>query len=280
MTIIFEDKNLLVVDKPAGLSVHPALGNSERTLVDLVIDKYPGMKKYSWPIDPGLPADLSAVARRAKVEALAKAGIVHRLDKDTSGLIVVAKNPETQKFLQEQFKSRTVDKRYLALVLGKVEPEVGKITADIGRDQKNRLQQRVMPMVFSWTKGKTRPAETRFKVLRYYAIPLRHPTSLKLRGTKGFAGQKTYLSFLEVKPLTGRMHQIRVHLKYLGYPIIGDQIYNTKESKKISKKLGLDHQFLHSHKLKIKLPDGSEKEFKSQLPQDLEKILNSCYLCK
>lgn len=245
INIIYENENLAVIDKPAGLSVHPAPNNQDTTLVDLILSKYPEMKKYKWPIDRGLSA-----------EALAKAGIVHRLDKDTSGLIVVAKNPDTQKFLQEQFKSRTTSKIYLALVLGKVEPQEGKIVADIGRDQKNRLQQRVTPMVFPWTKGKTRPAETHYKVLKHLHL-------------------KPYtLSLLEVKPLTGRMHQIRVHLKYLGYPIIGDPIYNTKESREISQKLGLNRQFLHAHKLKIKLPNGSEKEFESKLPNDLLEVLD------
>jgi len=252
MHIIYEDKNLLVIDKPAGVVVHEGAGHirhdllveacraeeTGKTLVDLVMDKYPEMKNLQWP-DTSRP------------------GIVHRLDKDTSGLMVVAKNPTTQKFLQEQFKDRTTSKIYLALVLGQVTPQEGKIIANIGRDQNNRLQQRVTPMVFSWTKGKTRPAETHYKVIKSYQSSV----------------DSRQLSLLEVRPLTGRMHQIRVHLKYLGYPIIGDPIYNTKESKKISKELNLDRQFLHAHKLKIKLPSGSEKEFTSNLSGDLQKLL-------
>lgn len=238
MRIIHENQNLLVIDKPAGVVVHEGAGTTAKTLVDLVVEKYPEIKKQPW-IDVSRP------------------GIVHRLDKDTSGLIIVAKNPETQKFLQEQFKNRTTSKTYLTLVLGKVEPKEGKIIADIGRDQKNRLQQRVMPMVFSWTKGKTRPAETHYKVIKNYQL-----------------SDNSQLSLLEVKPLTGRMHQIRVHLKYLGYPVIGDPIYNTKESKRISEKLGLTRQFLHAHKLNIKLPDDGEKDFESELPEDLQKILD------
>lgn len=248
MQIIYEDKNLAVINKPANLSVHPAPGNKEKTLVDFLLEKYPEMTKYKWD-DPS------------------RAGIVHRLDKDTSGLIVVAKNPETQSFLQEQFKNRTVDKRYLALVLGKVNTfhlqggKWGKIITDIGRDQKNRTKQKVTPMVFSWTKGKTRPAETWFKALKHFE-------SYKLQVIS------YELSLLEVKPITGRMHQIRVHLKYAGYPVIGDPVYDTKESRIISKKLGLNRQFLHAYKLKMKLPDGSKKLFGLKLPNDLNQILD------
>lgn len=247
MTIIYEDENLVVVNKPAGMLVHAGAGETGPTLVDFILDKYPEMKKYSWP-DPS------------------RSGIVHRLDKDTSGLIVIAKNPKTQKFLQDQFKNRKINKRYLALVLGQpnvhlrgVHGEWKRIVADIGRDQKNRLKQKVTPMVFSWTKGKTRFAETHYRVIKYF-----HTLEY---------GSEQIFSLLEVKPITGRMHQIRVHLKYLGYPIIGDPIYNTKESRRISKKLGLNHQFLHAYRLKFQLPEGQIKEFRSDLPKDLQEVL-------
>ncbi len=243
MKIIFEDKNLLVVDKPAGISVHPGAGETKETLSEWFIKNYPEVKKYTWPNDPGLPE-------------LAKVGIVHRLDKDTSGIIVLAKNPETQKFLQDQFKSRETHKTYQALVLGKIEPSKGVIEAQIGRDPNNRLQQRVMPMVFSWTRGKTRPAITKYELIKNLSL------------------NSCHLSLLNAQPVTGRMHQIRVHLNYLGYPIIGDPIYNTKESRNVSKILELNRQFLHCTELKIKLPTGEEKTFKSEIAEDLKKVLN------
>jgi len=241
--IIYEDKNLVVIDKPAGLVIHNPGKTKIPTLVDWLLKKYPEMKKEKWP-DYSYP------------------GIVHRLDKDTSGLLIIAKNPQTQKFLQKQFKQRKVDKRYLALVLGTVKPKKGKIIALVGRDQKNRLKQKASSLVLSWTKGRTRPAETIYQLKKQYHIP------------KDKNNKKTVdLSLLEAKPITGRMHQIRVHLKYLGYPIIGDQVYNTKQSKKISQKLGLKRQFLHAYKLKLKLPGGKIKEFCSNLAEDLQEVL-------
>lgn len=244
MHILYENDNLIVVDKPAGISVHPGAGETKETLSEWFINAYPEVKKYSWPNDPGLPE-------------FAKVGIVHRLDKDTSGIIVLAKNPETQRFLQDQFKSRETHKVYQALVLGKIEPKEGVIDAQIGRDPNNRLQQRVTPMVFSWTRGKTRTAITKYKIIKNLLLNPYH------------------LSLLEVNPLTGRMHQIRVHLAYLGYPIIGDPVYNTKESRNVSKILGLNRQFLHCVELTIKLPNGEQKTFHSKLAIDLMLVLNN-----
>jgi len=274
--IIHEDKNFLVVSKPAGLIVHPTsptnsglrgasegaglpaiaslqtmqAGKTGPTLVDWLVDKYPEIKKLDWPpLRQGYEGQADST----------RPGIVHRLDKDTSGVILLAKNPETLTFFQDQFRNRETQKTYLALCLGKVEPKEGTIKSVIGRDQNNRTKQRSSIFSFSWDKSKTREAETDYKVIQEFDYRL--------------ASNVYRLSLLEVKPKTGRMHQIRVHLKQEGWPIIGDQVYNTKESKKISDKLDLLRQFLHAHKLKFQIEEGGLREFKSDLPDDLQSIL-------
>lgn len=237
--IIYQNKDLAVIDKPINILTHSTLAKEKNTVVNFIIAQWPEIKKYDW-------------------EDKNRIGIVHRLDKDTSGLLVIAKDPDIQTMLQKQFQDHTIDKRYLTLVLGKTE-EKGEIVADIGRDPKTKDRQKVVPMTFSWTKGKTRSAQTKFKVTKYLFI------------------NSYVVSLLEVKLITGRMHQIRVHFKYINHPVIGDQLYNTKESKKISDELGLNRQFLHSYKLTFQLPSGETKTFTSELPPDLQNILNKLH---
>jgi len=228
--IIYEDENFLVIEKPAGLVVHEGAGQIGETLADYIRQEYPKMANYTW-LDP------------------VRAGIVHRLDKDTSGIIIVAKNPETQKFFQDQFKAKTVEKSYSALVLGKVEPKEGEINIHIERHPKHPRKMSVSYL------GQGKSAITKYKTIANYSLG------------------NNFLTLLEVMPETGRMHQIRVHLKHKGYPVIGDQTYNTKESAKISQTLGANRQFLHAFKIKIRIPSGETKEFRSNLPHDLQKTL-------
>ncbi len=216
LKILFEDDDLLVIDKPAGLAVHPAPGHPGHTLVNAVLNYL-----------PGIGADADAV----------RPGIVHRLDKDTSGLIVVAKNRVAQANLSDQFKARSVSKTYLVLVRGRLAPETGIIEAAIGRDPRQRQRMAVV------TKG--REARTVYRVVRY---------------TGNY-------SLLEIKPETGRTHQIRVHLAAIGFPVIGDATYGVTSPH-------LTRQFLHAHKLRFKLPStGQSVEFESPLPPDLEQAL-------
>lgn len=244
MKVVFSNGDYLVLVKPAGVLVHPTCPPSLRsgvsrraearepnTLVDWLIEHYPNIRTMSWP-DPTRP------------------GIVHRLDKDTSGLIVLAKNPDTLARLQALFKNRDIRKTYQALVLGKTPPD-GKIEAAIVRDKQNGLM-KVQETAYSFTKGTVRPAVTEYKAVNYYRY---HNDDLTL---------------LDVMPQTGRMHQIRVHLKHAGHPIIGDQLYNNKLSSQISKELGLNRQFLHAVKLQF-----DEHVFESDLAEDLEKVLKS-----
>jgi 23S rRNA pseudouridine1911/1915/1917 synthase len=222
LNIVYEDADLLVIDKPAGLAVHPAPGNPSGTLANAVVNYLPSIAKDA--------ADLA-------VGETNRPGIVHRLDKDTSGLIIVAKNRAAQANLAEQFQNRTVKKTYITLVKGRLTPEQGAIEADIGRDPKHRQKMAVV--------ADGREARTGYKVIRYY-------------------GNNT---LLEIHPETGRTHQIRVHLAAIGYPVAGDATYGLYEKH-------LKRQFLHAGKIEFSLPSsGARVEFSSPLPEDLQKVL-------
>jgi 23S rRNA pseudouridine1911/1915/1917 synthase len=216
MKIVYEDNDLMVIDKPAGLAVHPAPGHSAGTLANAVAGYLPEF---------------------AEEENTLRPGIVHRLDKDTSGLILVAKNRLAQANLSEQFKTRTVSKYYQVLVKGKLKPETGIIEANIGRDPRNRQRMAVV------TGG--RAARTEYRVIKYIGD----------------------YSLLEIKPETGRTHQIRVHLTAIGFPVVGDATYGVPSPH-------VARQFLHAGKIKFKLPSTDEyAEFQSPLPEDLEQAL-------
>jgi len=216
LNIIYEDDDLLVIDKPAGLAVHPAPGHPGHTLVNALLSHLPGLAETSDSLRPG---------------------IVHRLDKDASGLIMVAKNNAAQLNLIDQFKARSVVKAYLVLVKGRLTPEDGVIEAPIGRDPRNRKRMAVV------TEG--REAHTRYHVIKYL-------------------GKYT---LLEVRTETGRTHQIRVHLLAIGYPVVGDATYGVKSS-------FLSRQFLHACRLGFHLPSNGEYvEFTSELPPDLAQAL-------
>jgi len=227
--VVYEDESLAVIDKPAGLLVHPIKNPkskiqnpklAEFTLVDWLINRYPEIKKVG--DEPEL-----------------RPGIVHRLDKDTSGLMVIARNQETFEFLKAQFKEKKVEKRYLALVWGRVAKDEGQITLPIGRSRKFGRQA-------AGLKAKnTRPALTEFKVRERFGD----------------------FTLLEVYPKTGRTHQIRAHLASIGHPIAGDRLYAKKAA------AGLGRQFLHAYFLKFTAPGGKVFQFQSELPDDLKEYL-------
>jgi 23S rRNA pseudouridine1911/1915/1917 synthase len=216
--ILYEDDDLLVIDKPAGLTVHPAPGHPSHTLVNAVL------------------SHLSEIEDEADVT---RPGIVHRLDKDTSGVMLVAKNNVALANLSDQFKSHSVQKVYMTLVKGILKPERGVIEAPIGRDSGDRKKMAITG------ESRGRQARTNYRVLRY-------------------VGKN---SLLEITPETGRTHQIRVHLAAIGYPVIGDATYGKKS-------VYLNRQFLHAHRLGFYLPSsGKFVEFESPLPEDLQKAL-------
>ena len=221
LDIIFENNDLLVVDKPAGMVVHPAAGHDSGTLVHAVLGYDPGIEGIGGEERPG---------------------VVHRLDKETSGLILLAKNDNAHHWLQDQFRLRQVEKTYLALVDGAPPTPSGRVEAAIGRDPSHRKQMAVLPP------GKGRESVSEYKTLEKFA----HHT------------------LLEFHPLTGRTHQIRLHCAFLGCPIVGDKVYGRK-----TPTLKIDRHFLHAAKLKIILPGEKQARiFEAPLPVELERVLD------
>jgi 23S rRNA pseudouridine1911/1915/1917 synthase len=220
LDVVFENDDLIVINKPAGMVVHPAAGHWDGTLVNAVLGHAP---------------DLAGVGEEQRP------GIVHRLDKDTSGLILVAKNDVAHRDLQSQFKNRTVDKRYLALLDGHPATPTGRIEAGIGRDPRNRKRMSVLPG------ARGREAVTEYRELTRY---VEH-------------------SLVEAHPLTGRTHQLRIHFAYLGCPIAGDTVYGRRKPT-----LRLKRQFLHAARLSLTLPGtGRRMTFEAPLPTDLAAAL-------
>lgn len=238
INIIYENEDLSVLNKPENLTVHKTnINDKQYTLVDFIIKKWPKIIKYHWP-------DKKRI------------GIVHRLDKDTSGIIIIAKNNQALEFLQNQFKKHSIKKIYTLLVLGKT-PPTGEIKTYTSKDLKNYNQQKISLLNVSWQKGKKKTAITDYKAINYYKY------------------KNNILSLVEAQIKTGRTHQIRNHFKYIGFPIIGDQIYNTKDSIQISKELKIKRQFLHATYLEFTNIDNRSKKIKIQLNKNLNNILSS-----
>ncbi len=176
----------------------------------------------------------------------------HRLDKDTSGLLVVAKNEAVLEKLQDQFKKRQVTKEYLALVHGEMKPGRGEIVTEIVRDSARKVPFKAVAVASGLERGDPRVAKTAWQVVKKLTIN-HYP-----------------LTLVRVHITTGRTHQIRVHMKYLGYPIMGDKVYFTKPSRQLSRKLGLSRQFLHAARLEFTHPvSGKKLRFTAELPADL-----------
>ncbi len=220
LQIVYEDAALAVLDKPAGLVVHPAHGHAAGTLWNGLLARYPELQ--SWPREEGWP------------------GLVHRLDRDTSGLVVVARTPAVRDALRAQFKAASVQKVYLALVIGRPGLDRARVEAPIGRDPRERKRMAVL-------REGGRPAATEYQVLE------------RLNG----------YALLEVHPETGRTHQIRVHLAAIGYPVVGDRVYGPQRQR-----LSLDRHFLHAARLTFLHPtSGALVTFSAPLPAELEAVL-------
>jgi 23S rRNA pseudouridine1911/1915/1917 synthase len=219
LSVLYEDADLAVVDKPAGMVVHPAYGHTSGTLVNAALARWPEM---------------------AAVGGEERAGVVHRLDKDTSGVIALAKSAAALEALQAQFKARTVYKRYLVLVEGVPATPTGLIDAPIGRDQKQRKKMAV--------RHDGRPAVTRYTLLE---------------------DLDTH-SLLALEPKTGRTHQIRIHLAWLGHPVVGDRVYGFRKQRIRMKRL-----FLHAAELHLDSPTGGGRiKVEAPLPAGLQNILD------
>jgi len=218
--VVFENQDLLVINKPAGMVVHPAVGHPSGTLVNAVLGYDPDMEGVGGEERPG---------------------VVHRLDKGTSGLIILAKNDHALHWLQEQFSTRQAEKTYLALVDGRPPTPVGRVEAAIGRDPGHRKQMAIRPA------GRGREAVSEYKTIENFS---NH-------------------SLLEIHPLTGRTHQIRLHCAFLDCPVVGDTVYGHKKPT-----IEMDRYFLHALRLNIRLPAATIPQlFEASLPVDLEVIL-------
>lgn len=226
LDIIYEDKDIVVVNKPAGLLVHPTSSQRRHTLVNALVSHYPKI------IGVG--------------ESPIRPGIVHRLDKDTSGLLVVAKNQKAFEFLKNQFLNRTVEKKYLALVEGVPKEKEGVIKFQIRPSKRNRLKKVAVRNLDTRGKKSVRTAETYYKL-------------------KKVIGD---FSLLEVQPKTGRTHQIRVHLAAIGHPVVGDRVYGSKN--KIAMPIGRQakRQMLHAASISFTAPSGKKLFLEAKPPED------------
>lgn len=235
LVIVYEDADLLVIDKPAGMVVHPAPGHDTGTLVNAVLRHVPDLEGVGGEKRPGL---------------------VHRIDKDTSGLIVVAKNDRAHRILQRQFAARAVHKVYLALLEGQITPEKGRISAPIGRHPVERKRMAVLPADPHTGESKGRAAITDYRTLGLYATRLN-------------SGEMGNFSLVEAVIHTGRTHQIRVHFAWMKHPVVGDTLYGYRRQR-----LPIERQFLHAHQLRFRLPSNKETvEFTSPLPEELQAVL-------
>ena len=216
--IVYEDSDIAVINKQAGLVVHPAHGHYSGTLVNAILYHIKDLSGINGEIRPG---------------------IVHRLDKDTSGLIVIAKNDKVHAALTEMFQEKKIRKTYLAILKGKLNKSEGKVVTQIGRDKNDRKK---MTVIDDITKGKN--AITNYKVV----------------------SQNNLFTLVKVNIETGRTHQIRVHMRHLGYPILGDSVYGRKDNEK--------RQMLHAYKLEFLHPvTGHQMEFTGEIPEDFQKAL-------
>ncbi len=235
LSVVYEDEHLAVIDKPAGMVCHPAAGNYTGTLVNALLFHFGMMKKFSDPIRPG---------------------IVHRLDKGTSGLLVVAKNEQTMIALQRMIKERTIKRIYTAVVWGNMPSRSGVIDLPLGRNPQDRKKMKVHGLA-------ERPARTGYETVKTYSTA----------------------EVLSLKLDTGRTHQIRVHLSHLGHPVIGDPTYGGRAAAVVRlprslKPLGLeilkaiDRQALHAAKLEFQHPiTGRPLDFQAELPEDIKKVI-------
>ena len=230
LEIVFEDEHLLVVDKPAGMVVHPAAGNADGTLVNALLHHCAG--------------------RRSGIGGVARPGIVHRIDKDTSGLLVVAKTDRAHEGLAAQFARHSIDRRYQAVVSGIPVPPSGSVDAPLGRSSANRQKMAVVGQ------GRGKRAVTHYRIVR----PLQEAALVECR--------------LE----TGRTHQVRVHMTSIGHPLVGDPVYGRTRSahRELLKRLGFARQALHAAELGFTHPvTGEHLSFKSDIPSDMQELLSA-----
>ncbi len=257
LKILYEDKNILAINKPSGIAVHADVHTkkNEKTLSDYLLLYDPSLAKVGEPME---------VEYKGEVIKIIRPGIVHRLDRETSGVLLVARNKKTFLFLKEQFQNHTIQKKYLTFVYGHVsDPKAsllsgkkGIINVPIGRSPND---------IRMWTAGRgarepLREAITEYKVLNRFS-DIKEKT----------LNQDNKYSYLEVYPKTGRTHQIRVHMRYINHPVVSDPLY--RGNKDLA--LGMKRLALHAHSIKFKLSDGEEKTIESPLPTDFNNVIKT-----
>ncbi len=244
LSVVYEDADLLVVDKPAGMVVHPAPGHLRGTLVNALLGLDPSLALV------GRSENGAIFSEKMASFSDLRAGVVHRLDRETSGLLLVARSDAAFARLQRQFKTRRVEKTYLALVEGVPDAASGRVEAPVARDPAHRQRMAVL----SENRGGRR-AVTGFRVVQSYVSAM--------------SQQRHEFSLLEVDLFTGRTHQIRVHMAFINHPVVGDRIYGRRKQR-----IPCPRQFLHAHRLVFTQPStGQRIEVESPLPADLQGVL-------
>ncbi len=224
--VLYEDKDILAIDKPSGIAVHADGKTKEKTITDWVLKNYPKMKNVGEPMGE-----------------IARPGIVHRLDRETSGVLLLAKTGKAHEFLKQQFQDRSIKKTYIAIVSGSVKDERGFVKKPIGRSPRDFRRY----SAGRGARGEMREAETFYRVLKRFGN----------------------FTALEVRPKTGRTHQIRVHMKYLNHPVACDSLYNPGHPCPE----GISRLALHAHKIEFQNLKGETVKVESPLPNEFEKVL-------
>ena len=255
LDVLYEDGDCLFINKPAGISVHGDGKTEETTLADIILAQYPDLVHVG---------ETFAVHHGLEMIEIQKPGIVHRLDKETSGVMLIAKTGESYEFFKQQFQGREIQKIYHCFVYGWPKEDSQLIDSAIGRDSGD---------VRRWTVGKNargtlRDASTEIEVIKRFARSAGSVQGSREYQGKGSTEEGTY-SFVEARPKTGRTHQIRVHLKSINHPIVQDSLYAPKRPQN----LGFERLALHARSLTVRLPSGETKLVTAPYPTDFEEAI-------
>lgn len=238
--LIYKDKNVLVINKPSGLVVHADGKSDERSLVDLILEEFPEMKEIGEPME---------IEHKGEMKKIFRPGIVHRLDRDTSGVMIIARTQECFEFLKMQFQNRETKKIYHAFVYGNIKDDKGVIDAPIGRSPSD---------VRMWSAGRGKRGLLREAITHWEVL---------VRGSDNETEER--VTYVKLSPKTGRTHQLRVHMKYNNTPIISDPLYAPNRPSL----LALNRLALHACELTISLPGNQIKTFSAPLPEDFLKAM-------
>jgi len=241
--VLYEDSNILAIDKPSGILVHPDGKSKEKTITDWILKNYPKLKGVGEPVT-------------FDEKEIDRPGIVHRLDKETSGVLIIVKTKRAFAYFKKQFMDREIKKTYLAIVSGWVKNDHGTINKPIGRSPRDFRRY----LAGRGARGEMREAITEYKVLKRFEA--------KVEVCKNFSS-KVKFTYLEVKPKTGRTHQIRVHLKFLNHPVVCDSLYNPDNPCP----KGISRLALHAKSIEFKDLKGKTVKVESPLPKEFKKVV-------